>query len=87
MSRDDAVALVESYLPYLRRPGRVVLITPQERGYASDATHVEFVDLDGLADIARRCGLHVDRARSFPFPRAVGKVFTYNEFTLVATVH
>ena len=45
MPRDDAVALVEGYLPYLRRPGRVVLITPQERGHASDATHVEFMDL------------------------------------------
>ena len=29
-------------------------------------------------------GLTVDRQFSFPFPRAVGKVFTYNEFVTIA---
>ncbi len=84
MVRTDAVALVDGYLPYLRRPGKVVFVTPQERGYASDATHVEFMDLDVLTDIADACGLVVERAESFPFPRPFGKVFTYNEFVMIA---
>ena len=85
MDRAAAVALVQEYLPYLRRPGRLVLITPQERGFASDATHVELMDCDTLASIARECGFTVDRARSYPLPRFAGKWFTYNEFTVVAT--
>ena len=85
MTRADAVDLVRGYLVYLRRPGRVVLITPQERGYASDATHVEFMDLVTLRGIARECGLTVEKAVSFPFPRFAGKAFTYNEFAVVAT--
>lgn len=85
MTRAEAVDLVGVYLPYLQRPGRVVFVTPQERGYASDSTHVEFIDLDALTDIADRCGIAVERAESFPFPRKFGKLFTYNEFVVVAT--
>lgn len=84
MDRARAVALVAEYRPYLRPGGRVVMITPQERGYASDATHVEFHDLDGLRAIAGDLGLVVEQARSFPFPRPVGRVFPYNEFVVVA---
>ncbi len=85
MTRAAAAELVRSYLPYLGRPGKVVLITPQERGYASDATHVEFMATDALAEIAAACGLTVERSFSFPFPRRAGKLFTYNEFVQVAT--
>ncbi len=85
MTRTDAVALVGSYLRYLRRPGKVVLIAPQERGYASDPTHVEFMDAATLADVADACGLAVERSFSFPFPRMLGRLFTYNEFVVVAT--
>jgi hypothetical protein len=60
------------------------MITPQERGYATDATHVEFHDLDVLRGMARDLGLVVERARSFPFPRPVGRIFPYNEFVVVA---
>src|SRR3712207_3018586 len=31
----DVVELVRSYLPYLRREGQVIVLTPQERGQAS----------------------------------------------------
>jgi SAM-dependent methyltransferase len=84
MHHTDAVQLVEEYLPYLRPVGRVVLITPQERGFASDATHVQFFDREALGSLATRCGLEVERSTSFPFPRFVGRWFTYNEFVVVA---
>ncbi len=64
--------------------GRLVLITPQEAGFRSDATHVRFVDFDGLIDIVATTGSEVERAYSFPFPRVAGRVFTYNEFVMVA---
>ncbi|WP_329178569.1 class I SAM-dependent methyltransferase [Streptomyces sp. NBC_01477] len=78
-------ALLATYLPYVRPGGRVVLITPQEAGFASDATHVRFVGFDELAEEARAAGLVVSRAYSFPLPRAAGRRFPYNEFVLVST--
>ena len=86
MARRDATALVHMYLRYLARPGKVVFITPQERGHASDPTHAEFMDTEVLTGIATDCGLAVERSYSFPFPRRFGRLFTYNEFVLVATV-
>lgn len=84
MTAAQAEALVRSYLPYLRPGGRVVMITPQEAGFRSDPTHVELVDLDGLARLAGALGLRVLERSSFPFPRPVGQVFRYNEFVVVA---
>jgi len=84
LHEDEADGLLDEYLPYLRPGGRVAMITPQERGYASDATHVRFVDFAGLRRQAQRCGLHEEKAYSFPFPRRLGKAFVYNEFCFVA---
>lgn len=84
---DEATAdgVLADYLPHLRPGGKVMLVCPQEKGYTTDATHVRFVDLDGLRAHAARHGLTVTSARSFPLPRIAGKVFAYNEFVLVAT--
>jgi SAM-dependent methyltransferase len=83
MNGADAVSLVKSYLPFLRPGGRVCVITPQERGYRSDATHVEYVDFDGIRHIAEESQLVVEKTYSFPLPRVFGTVFTYNEFVAV----
>jgi len=85
LSRPDALELLRTYLPYVRRGGNIVLITPQERGFRSDPTHVEFVDFGSLEAVSDELGFAVRRTYSFPFPRVFGKVFTYNEFVLVAT--
>ncbi|MCU1395090.1 MAG: Methyltransferase domain [Ilumatobacteraceae bacterium] len=79
MTDDDAVALVHDYLPYLRPGGRVIIITPQERGQASDETHVMFVDEPAVRRLADRLHLQPTSIRSFPFPRWMGRAFTYNE--------
>lgn len=76
--------ILAPYIGLLKPGGRVALITPQERGYSSDATHVRFSGFDVLTDVARALGLDVRRTYSFPFPRPVGRVFTYNEFVLLA---
>ncbi|SES43238.1 Methyltransferase domain-containing protein [Pedococcus cremeus] len=81
---DAADELLRTYLPYVRPGGRVVLITPQEVGYRTDETHVRFVDARELERQAHSLGLTVTRSYSFPFPRAAGKVFAYNEFVVVA---
>lgn len=84
MTRGEALALLRSYLPYLRSGGSVFFICPQERGYASDATHVSFTDGDALMAISRELGLEPQPWRSFPFPRWAGKAFLYNEFCVRA---
>lgn len=84
MPAEDGRTLVESYLPYLRSGGTVLFICPQERGYASDHTHVRWTTGEDLEDLARDTGLEPERRRSFPFPRRAGKVFTYNEFVVRA---
>jgi 2-polyprenyl-3-methyl-5-hydroxy-6-metoxy-1,4-benzoquinol methylase len=79
-------SLLEQYLPLVKPGGAVVLITPQEAGYRTDATHVRFVGFDELRQHAENAGLGVRRSYSFPFPRMAGKAFPYNEFVLVGTV-
>lgn len=84
MDRSDAVELVARYLPYLRSQGRVIVIVPQEAGYASDDTHVNFLEPDDVTDILTGHGLRIESSSSFPCPRPVGKVFRYNESVVVA---
>lgn len=83
MTVDDAVGLVQMYKPYLAPKARLVLITPQEKGFASDETHVEFMDFSKLAAICRKTGFEVEASYSFPFMRALGKAFIYNEFVAI----
>lgn len=86
MDRDHAVGLLREYLKFLRPGGRVVLITPQEAGFRTDSTHVRFVDFAGAADLAAAIGFSPVRQYSFPFPRAAGRLFPYNEFITVSRV-
>jgi SAM-dependent methyltransferase len=81
----DPTELLASYVPALRSGGTVFVICPQERGYASDPTHVHFLDGPALQGIARDSGLVPDEWFSFPLPRWAGRAFTYNEFCLRAS--
>lgn len=78
--------ILRSYLPMIRPGGRVVLITPQERGFASDATHVRFSDFAVLDALTKELGLEPVKQYSFPFPRFAGKPFIYNEFVHITRV-
>ena len=81
----QAADVLRGYLPYLQPGARVVLICPQERGFASDATHTVFLDDDALRQVCAELGLTLQWQSSFPFPRWMGKLFTYNEFVTVAS--
>lgn len=82
---DEIAALMRQYLPYLRANGRVIFETPQEAGYRSDPTHVNFVTDRTLAALCGQFGLAVEQSYSFPFPRPIGHVFKFNEFVVVAS--
>jgi SAM-dependent methyltransferase len=85
LAEAQGLEILRSYLPFVRSGGRAVFITPQERGYASDATHVRFCGFPEVAKLCADLGLTLARQYSFPLPRAAGKAFTYNEFVTVAT--
>ena len=84
MTEDGVVALVQEYQTLVRPKGQLILIAPQEAGFSSDPTHVEFMDFERLSRIAARAGFQPARAYSFPFPRRAGRWFTYNEFVVVS---
>ncbi len=84
MDAASGIAILEEYLPYLRPGGSVFFVCPQERGYASDPTHVRWTTGEDLEQLARDVGLEPEPWYSFPFPRWAGKPFIYNEFCLKA---
>jgi 2-polyprenyl-3-methyl-5-hydroxy-6-metoxy-1,4-benzoquinol methylase len=86
MSEADAIGLLRTYLPLVRPEGKVVLITPQEKGYTTDPTHVRFCGFAEVAALCEKTGLRLVRQYSFPFPRIAGRIFPYNEFVTLARV-
>jgi SAM-dependent methyltransferase len=84
MTEDQAAALVREYEPLVRPGGQLLLAAPQEAGFKSDSTHVQFTDFGRLLRIAERAGFDPVRRLSFPLPRWAGRWFKYNEFVLVS---
>lgn len=84
MTENEAYKLLKEFLPLLKDEGKVVIITPQEAGYKSDKTHIQFVDFGVVEKIFTKLDLKPVKYYSFPFPRFVGKFFKYNEFVSVA---
>lgn len=84
MRFEEALALLQRYLPLCRRDGRVILIAPQEAGFQSDPTHIEFFDFERLDALLAAAGLRASQRYSFPFPRGAGGLFKYNEFVVTA---
>ena len=84
MTEDEIVSLLGQYVALLRPGGRLIIETPQEAGFRSDATHVQWMDFERLRRIALRLGFEHERAISFPFPRWAGRLFRYNEFVAVS---
>jgi SAM-dependent methyltransferase len=84
MHFDQARALIETHLPYLRAGGKLVMLVPQEAGFRSDPTHVEYFRAQDLTRLAGACGLTPIRTFSFPFPAIVGKAFPHNETIMLA---
>jgi len=83
MLPEQLVVLLRGHLALLRPGGRVVVITPQERGHGTDATHVCFMDFEAVARAFDEVGLETESQRSFPFPRWAGRFFSYNEFVSI----
>jgi 2-polyprenyl-3-methyl-5-hydroxy-6-metoxy-1,4-benzoquinol methylase len=84
MTLSEARSLIFEYLPYVKSGGEVIVICPQERGYASDATHVTFFDKQDIEELLTDLGLIPKKSYSYPLPRKFGKAFIYNEIVVRA---
>ncbi len=84
MTFAEFVQLLREHVPLLKPDGRIIVMTPQEAGFRSDPTHVEFFDLAKIRAAVAQVGFLPVQEYSFPFPRAVGRIFHYNEFVSVS---
>ncbi len=84
MNQQEVVKLLRGYINLLKPQGKLIIITPQEVGYQSDSTHVEFMDFLKLRQVTSQLGFKVLQEYSFPFPRVAGRFFIYNEFISVS---
>jgi trans-aconitate methyltransferase len=76
-------SMLRSYLPLLKKQGRIVVICPQESGYQSDQTHIEFMDFKKMKSIFKNVNIEAKGQYSYPFPRSFGKIFRHNEFVSI----
>jgi SAM-dependent methyltransferase len=84
MKFGEFVDLVRERVPLLKPDGRILVMTPQEAGFSSDATHVEFFDFAKIRAAVAEVGFSPLQEYSFPFPRPVGRIFRYNEFVSIS---
>ncbi len=83
MKISDAEKIIKDYLPYIRKDGKVIIICPQKKGFASDKTHVTFYNRQKISKLLNNLGLEVVKKQSFPFHEKIGDIFTYNEYVVV----
>ena len=83
MAEDERNTIMKKFRKYLKPEGRLVIICPQEAGFRSDSTHIEYLDFNAIKEYGLRHDFVVELAKSNPFPRFFGKLFKYNEFFVV----
>jgi 2-polyprenyl-3-methyl-5-hydroxy-6-metoxy-1,4-benzoquinol methylase len=79
LTTDDAKQLIAQYIRYVANNGRIVIVTPQQAGFASDPTHLTKMNHELVRDILHAVGVRALTQYSFPFPEWVGRFFIYNE--------
>ena len=84
MTGDDFVFVLQQYIHLLKKNGKIIIITPQEKGFKSDDTHVQFMDFDTIKRLLERVDFKIVRQYSFPFFKIAGHFFKYNEFITIA---
>ena len=74
--------IIKEFLPYIKN--NIVVICPQEKGFKTDETHVNYLSKAAIEDILLSLGLAIDKSFSFPLHKYFGKIFTHNETVVVA---
>lgn len=78
--------IFSQYIPYLKPHARIVLICPQEVGFASDSTHIRWVNEPMLLAALTSLGCSKVKIFSFPFTRRFGTRFIYNQFVAIGNL-
>ncbi|WP_461452123.1 class I SAM-dependent methyltransferase [Mucilaginibacter sp.] len=86
MAANDFIHLLKQYIYLLKKDGKIIVITPQEKGFKSDDTHVQFVDFNTTKKLLKQVGFETIKQYSFPFFRIAGHFFKYNEFITVGII-
>jgi SAM-dependent methyltransferase len=82
LTTQDGISIIKEYLPYVS--DKVVVICPQEKGFKTDETHINYLNHKDIEQILEKSGLTVTKSYSFPLHRLLGnKTFTYNETIVV----
>lgn len=83
---ENQVNILAEYLPYLKLNSKIMLITPQESGHKSTISHITWTDFNRISEILQESApdYRIIKSFSFPLPRFAGKLFTYNEFNVIA---
>ena len=68
---------------------RVIVVDDRSRDRTAEealdgGAHVTFQSPESLKEIVEQIGFVVVKSTSFPFPRFIGRIFTCNEFVVVA---
>jgi 2-polyprenyl-3-methyl-5-hydroxy-6-metoxy-1,4-benzoquinol methylase len=84
MTLEEVITLLGLYTPLVKPEGKLVMITPQEAGFRSDATHREFMGFEKLRKVATALGFKPLKEYSFPLPHFLGRFFYFNEFISVS---
>jgi 2-polyprenyl-3-methyl-5-hydroxy-6-metoxy-1,4-benzoquinol methylase len=79
LSRESAIEVVQHYSKWLKTNGLIVIICPQEKGFASDITHLSYFDERDIEKLLIASGFSGVRKKSFPFSRRFGRIWMYNE--------
>lgn len=79
----EARNLLDRYLCNVKPGGQVIIIVPQQAGFRTDESHVDFYGPPELASLAECLGLKLDNIYSFPFPEPIGRYFVHNETVMV----
>ena len=85
LKKEEAINLLRIYTPFIKSDGKIIIITPQEAGFASDPTHVTMMNHEQVSKILNDFCKPNILQYSFPFPLVVGKFFKYNENISIGT--
>lgn len=75
MNFQEGITLIKTYLPFLRKEGRIVIIVPHGYCFKNDPTHILYYDKYKIDELAFNINLKVTKSFYHPFPDFLSKWF------------
>ncbi len=73
MPIEDSISLIQGYLPYLEKKGRVVVILPHGKSFYNDPTHLVDFKMSHMKTLAAQLNMVLLRQIYYPFPKFFSK--------------